>query len=459
MRLWDYIRQHMLMNYDSTISENNATMTFEDVIIWAENYAKKLEGKDCIAIMCNSEMAAAMALLACFAGGVTAVPISMRYGESHYRKILEKLKPYWLITDIYGELMLINVEDGEYCNTGVSPAMIMFTSGTTGVPKGAMISEESLLGNIRDISSYFCITRDDTILITRPIYHCAVATGEYIVSLVKGVSIRFCSEGFNPVRWISLIEKYSITVMCGTPTMMNFIASVLHGKKLETIHCIAISGECLHKSDAIRIREAFDSAEIYHVYGLTEACPRVAYLPPHLFDKMPDSVGIPLKSNSIKIMKDDGMPAKPNEPGILWVKGNIMQGYYDDKEQTDKVLVDSWLITGDIATLDEKGYIRIKGRGDELIIKAGMNIYPQEIESSLKQSDKIIEAYIYPIVNNGITSLGLNVVGHVDSEEEVRKICAQYLCDYQLPLVINIVDEITKNGSGKIDRRSTGEGY
>lgn len=453
MRLWDYIKRHMLMNYGSTVSENNAVMTYEELVIWAEYYAQGLKRKNCIAILCVSEMAAAMSLLACFAAGVTVVPVSMRYGEKHCGSILRRLKPDWIITDMYGELMLMNIKDGQYKKPDKHPAMIMFTSGTSGIPKGAMIAEDNLIGNIRDIARYFRINNDDTILITRPIYHCGVLTGEFLVSLIKGVNIRFCSERFNPVKWIYLIDKYNISVMCGTPTMMNVMALALRNRRLNSLRSISISGECLSESVAHRIRRCFGDIDIYHVYGLTEACPRVSYLPPDMFDDMPDSVGIPLKSSEIKIINDAGLPAKADEPGILWMKGNVMMGYYDDTVQTDRILIDGWLNTGDIAVQNERGYIWIKGRSDELIIKAGMNIYPEEIEAALKQDELVEEALVYPIMKNGVTSIGLKVVGSVKNEDDVRKLCTRYLCDYQLPAVIDIVDELEKNASGKIERR------
>ena len=97
------------MNPESTVSENDAVITYEELVIWAENYAKELIGKECVAIMCDSEMAAAMSMLACFAADVTAVPISKRYGVNHYTRILKRLKPEWIITDCYGELKVIKL--------------------------------------------------------------------------------------------------------------------------------------------------------------------------------------------------------------------------------------------------------------------------------------------------------------------------------------------------------------
>lgn len=441
------------MNTESTVSENDAVITYEELVIWAENYAKELIGKECVAIMCDSEMAAAMSMLACFAADVTAVPISKRYGVNHYTRILKRLKPEWIITDYYGELKVIKIDGGDYKIPAKKPALIMFTSGTTGVPKGAMIHEDNLIGNIKDIARYFKIDKNDSILIARPLYHCAVLTGEYLISLIKGVNIRFYSGKFNPIILAGLIEKYEITVFCGTPTLMVTISAALKNKKMSRLKTVAISGECLGKASAKRIRNDLKHTDIYHVYGLTEACPRVCWLSPDLFDVMPDSVGIPLKSDKVKIINDAGKLADADEEGVLWVNGNIMMGYYDDSETTHKVVRNGWLCTGDRASVDKGGYVRIKGRNDDLIIRAGMNIYPQEIEAALKNDERVKEVLAYPVQKKDVTLIGIEIAGDFADEDEVRKMCREYLCDYQMPAVINIVKELKKNGSGKIIRK------
>lgn len=453
MKFWDYIKWHMLRHSESTISEDCAVMTYEELVIWSENYAKRLIGKECVAIICDSEMAAAMAMLACFAADVTAVPISKRYGENHYMRILKKLNPEWIITDGYEELKVIKNCDGDYKIPKKKPALIMFTSGTTGEPKGAMIHEDNLIGNIKDIAMYFGIDKNDRILISRPIYHCAVLTGEYLISLFKGVNIRFYSGKFNPVILAGLIQKYNITVFCGTPTLMGMIAATSKGINTAGLKTIVISGECLARATAKRIRKCFKNTNIYHVYGLTEACPRVCYLPPDKFDVIPESIGIPLKSNMVRVINDEGKIADPDEEGVLWVHGNIMMGYYDDCAATEKVIRNGWLCTGDRAAIDKDGYVRIKGRDDDLIIRAGMNIYPQEIESAVKSDERVKEVLAYPLHKNDVTLVGIDISGDFTDIDEVRKICREHLCDYQMPAHINIVTELEKNGSGKIIRK------
>ena len=455
MNLWNFIKEHMLENPSQTVCENEAEFSFENIVIWAEAFARKLQGVHCCAILCSSEMASAMSLLSCFVAKVTALPLSSRYGEAHYNKILSTVCPDAIIMDTDGKIAVYKLKDSQYFDPKEHPAVIMCTSGTTGNPKGAMLSEKNIITNVRDISEYFDIGSTDTILISRPIYHCAVLTGEFLLSLIKGAKIRFYSEQFNPTKMLEYIRKYGITAFCGTPTMLSIMVRFNRASNAYSLKHICISGECMSSEAGLKISNAFPKCNIYSIYGLTEACPRVSFLPPQYFRKYPDCVGIPLRSVSVKILNRGGEPCGTNEEGLLYVKGdNVMIGYYREPEKTEKVLKDGWLCTGDIALINEAGFLKIKGRGDDLIIRSGMNIYPIEIEAALRSDMRVKEVLAYGFDNQFGTQIGLKVVGDFDSVDEVKALCLKTLPSFQVPSVIQLVDELPKNGSGKIIRRS-----
>ena len=142
--LWRKIKEAMLKSPNQIISEENAEITYEDLVVFAEKFAEKLSGERCCAIFCVSEMAAAMGLLSCFAAGVTAVPLSVKYGELHCNKILDMIEPTAIISDMNGELTVTKISNAGYVTPVHHPALIMCTSGTTGKPKGAMLSEENM---------------------------------------------------------------------------------------------------------------------------------------------------------------------------------------------------------------------------------------------------------------------------------------------------------------------------
>lgn len=454
MRLWNKIKTKMMENPTQKIGEGKACMTYEEVVMLVELLAPKLKGIKCCAICCNSEMAAAIALLGCFASGVTALPLSMRYGMAHCNHILDAISPDAFITDEDGRFCVRTIYDNTYEEPENHPALIMCTSGTTGKPKGAMLSEDNILTNVRDITEYLGIGREDTILIARPIYHCAVLTGEFLTSLFKGVNIYFYSGEFHPSWMLEIIKEQEITVLGGTPTLLGMMALLKHKMEVNTLRHICISGECMDRDKGLQIAEAFPESRIYHVYGLTEAGPRVSYLPPELFQQNPDCVGIPLHSVSLRIVKEDGTTALTGEEGVLWVKGDsIMLGYYQAPEKTAEVLVDGWLCTNDVAVINDAGLLKIKGRKDDMIIKSGMNIYPAEIESAVRRDTRVKDVVAYGIKGRYGTQIGMTVVGDFTTTEEVKRLCMECLPPYQIPTTIVITDELPKNGSGKTIRR------
>lgn len=455
MILWEHLKNRMQLNMQQKICENNVSMTYEELIIFAEEFAKRLKGIKCCAILCQSEMAASMALLSCFAAEVTALPLSQRYGELHCNKILDAISPDAVITDQDGDFQIVHIEDSLYIEPEIHPALIMCTSGTMGVPKGAMLTETNVVTNVSDIALYFGMNKSDTILISRPLYHCAVLTGEFLTGLVKGVKIRFYSGTFNPIVVLKMLKTYSITTFCGTPTLLSMMARFKRRADKDFLQHICISGECMSRQTGLHIAEAFPNAEIYHIYGLTEACPRVSYLPPNKFKEYADCVGVPLRSVSLKIISSSGVPVKFNEIGTLWVKGdNVMAGYYNNPQKTKEVMDNGWLCTGDLALFTDEGLLKIKGRADDLIIKAGMNIYPQEVEGALRLDSRVKDVFVRGYSDEMLgVQIELNITGDFSGVNEVKELCRCSLPAYQIPTRINLMDEIPKNGSGKIIRR------
>ncbi len=453
MKLWKFIKEEMLKHREQKITENQAELSFEDAVIYAEWFAERLRGIGCCAILCGSEMAASLALLSCFAAGVTAMPLSHRYGSVYCTRILDSICPDAVIIDEEGELRIYRISDSTYTRFTEAPALMMCTSGTTGRPKGVMLSEEGVIANVRDIASYFEIGEKDRILITRPLYHCAVLTGEFLLSLVKGVHIRFYSERFNPLKALMLVRQHDITAFGGTPTLLGVMARLKKETDVCKISSIVISGECMGAELGIRIQRAFPDTKIYHVYGLTEASPRVAYLPPEKFKEFPDCVGVPLRSVEIKITDAEGQVLPNGTDGFLWVRGpNIMTGYYCDPEKTEAVVREGWLYTGDRAVINEAGFLKIRGRSDDLIIRAGMNIYPAEVESALRQDLRVKEVLVYGVPTEQGMDIGMKIVGEFSSIGEVKRMCAEYLPAFQIPTKIEIVEELQRNASGKVVR-------
>lgn len=456
MRLWEYIKEKMLEHPTQTISEKGVSMTYEDLCIFAQSFAKKLTA-DYYGILCNCEMSSAMALLACIAAGKSAVPLPTRYGKEMYIKIWERAEAPCIITDMGDGLNIIPVSPTSYPESPEKDtAVILFTSGSTGKPKGIMLSQDNLICNIEDIRSYFPIANNDTILISRPLYHSSVLTGEFLVALCAGAKIVFTSESFQPLNILKLLKTNNVTVFGSTPTLMTMLSKFVREPHELNVGLLSVSGECITEGMTRTIRRAFPKADIYCGYGLSEASPRVAYLPAEDFDDDPTCAGIALPSVKIRIARPNGKDAARGEVGEILVKGNnVMTGYFDDDKRTRNAVRHGWLHTGDLGYIGKNGRLYIKGRNDDMIIRAGMNIYPAEIENVLSVDGRVREIQVYGYSKNGTQEIGMAISGDFYSVDEIMKMCRQYLPNYQIPSKVELVSELEKNTCGKRKRRTS----
>lgn len=437
--LFDFLKEKMIQYPDQVVSNDTECITYRELLEYAESFGKTLT-KDKYGLLFDSDLDTAKALLSCLYANKTAVLLSKRYGEAHTQRIIDTVKLSHLITE--DGIKHISDEKDE-CEDLSDVALIMCTSGTTGTPKGAMITDNNLIANLTDISKYFGINQSDHILIARPLYHCAVLTGEFLISLCKGLRISFMTEGFVPARILKRATETGITTLCGTPTLLYHLSGMnLKSKDRLDLRNIVVSGECMTQTVAQVMRKAFPNTDIYNVYGLTEASPRVSYLHPNEFDNNPTSVGVPLSSLKAKIIDKE----------LLILGSSIMKGYYNNSKATEQAKQDGWLHTGDVAEMDEQGRIYIKCRKDNMIIRAGMNIYPQEIESALKENEEIADVLAYGVKNDTVSEkIYIKVVTSL-TKAEVYNICKQKLLGYELPDFIDIVNELPKNASGKVIR-------
>ncbi|MDR0288251.1 MAG: acyl--CoA ligase [Clostridiales bacterium] len=459
--LFESFAKQIIRNGSSRIYYEDGSITYRDFWERVQTLGNEIlkhqgNGTKC-AILCKNEMNTAIALFALFLSKVTAVPLSLRYGEKHCEKIIAHTRPYGVISDddeLNYKIVMPGIPKHEKVLKDV--AAIMCTSGTTGNPKGVMLTYQNIWSNLTDILDYFKIGRDDKIIITRPIYHAAVMTGELLVSLYRGVDIVFYNYEFNPLKIIENIEKNNITVMCGTPTLFYYICNILkHREKAKALplKIAVISGECMTPAVAGTINKFLPDIKIYNVYGLTEAAPRVSFLEPDYFSSIPFSVGVPLKSIKTKIVDPLGNEIPPGHIGELVVSGpNIMKGYYMDESATLKVLHSDWLYTGDLAYKDSRGFIYIRSRKDNMIIRAGMNIYPQEIENALKSDERIFDVLAFGVYDKTIgQKIYLRVATYL-TQNEVFEICKKLLISFQLPDYIEVMPELARNASGKLIR-------
>ena len=445
--LYEYLKKRMEQFPDKTLCEGERCITYRELLEAPPALLKELKNRDKLAVLCQSPLNAARAVIACLKTGRIAVPLSAQYGQAHVDKLRKQLRLQFAITDDDGNLTVTcdkNIPGGHMeweKMRGV--AFILCTSGTSGKSKGAALTKEGITANLNGIESYFQINENDKILIARPLYHCAVLVGEFLTSLCSGLDIEFMNE-FDPAGIIGRIKPGGVTVMGGTPTTFYHLCKAA-GRLKETVplRVAAVSGECMTQAAADIMLETMPDTDVYHVYGLTEAGPRVSALPPDQFREAPLSVGYPLPEVELRI-----------EGGELFVKSPaVMKEYYCDSCLTETTLTGEWLHTGDGAAFDEKGRLVIKGRRDDMIIRAGMNIYPREIEDSIKKADQRITDVLAYGKQEGVTQkIHLKAVAAGLGKNDVMAVCREHLPIYAVPDSIELTDELPRNASGKIMR-------
>jgi acyl-CoA synthetase (AMP-forming)/AMP-acid ligase II len=437
MSLWKFLKERMTGYGDKTaLVCGGESLSYAELINYVDRSGHIPDSRS-VAIADNPDkLQNAVCLLRAFACEQVAVPLNPEYGRAYCDRIRAELlakRDFPLDPDV---------------------ALLMFTSGSSGKPKGVMLSHENVISNILAIDKYFQIKADDSILIARPLSHAAVLTGEFFVSLYKGLTVHLYNESFSPQRLASYMAEHKITVFCATPTLLNLLCrSVRKGGKLPLKH-MAVSGERLSKETAITITGAFPDTDIYSVYGLTEASPRVSYLPPDKFRSKPGSVGVPIDGVQMRILDNDGEKATSGAPERLWVKSaGVMRGYYGNEPLTKAKIKDGWLDTGDIAYKDKDGYFYIVGRADNMIIRSGMNIYPEEVEGALLSDGRIEKALCYA-APDALTGLRVcvKVVGNA-TVREVAETARKTLPAFMRPSRIEIVADLERTASGKTARK------
>jgi len=344
-------------------------------------------------------------------------------------------------------------------------AVILYTSGTTGHPKGAMLSHYNLISNAMDSSSAIKTTCKDTFICILPLFHSFAATVCMNLPLSVGAKIVIMKSVRPFKRVIRAIRKNRVNMFVGIPSIYNILKEtklpkILNSPLIKFFNPVkvCISGAAALPAETLRGFERKFRIPLLEGYGLTEASP-VVTLNPLRGIRKPGSIGIALSKNiELKIIDDKGNACAPGQIGELLVRGpNVMQGYFRQEEATRQTLKDGWLYTGDMAKLDHKGYVYIAGRKKEMVNVRGLNVYPREIEEVLYQNPKIKEAAVIGItdIHKGEVPKGFVVLkdGEEASEHEITQHLRDRLAPYKIPKHIEFRISLPKNASGKILKR------
>ena len=337
----------------------------------------------------------------------------------------------------------------------------MYTGGTTGVSKGAMITHKNMSFNTQQLRCWFYDLEDgqESELAVFPFFHCAGFTGVQNMCIVAGWTDVLVPRP-EPAAIIDILNKAKPTVVPGVPTIYVGLLANDDFRKMDLsfIKCF-IAGAAPLPMDVINQLKALTGAGIVNVYGLTEITPMGTATPWRGLEK-PGTVGVPLPSTDLKIvdLETGDRPVAPGEPGEVCFKGpQVMAGYHKRPDETENVMRDGWLYTGDIGVLDEDGFLSIVDRKKDMIVASGYNIYPNEIDDILFSHPKVLEACTVGVPDEyrGETVKAYIVTrpGETLTKEEIIAFCRENLAAYKVPKLIEFIDELPKSTVGKILRK------
>ncbi|KGR90781.1 long-chain fatty acid--CoA ligase [Ureibacillus massiliensis 4400831 = CIP 108448 = CCUG 49529] len=359
-------------------------------------------------------------------------------------------------SDFLSESSLIETFDIQDEDT----AIILYTSGTTGKPKGAELTHVNLFANARDVAHFMKFTAEDRVIATLPIFHVFALTVVINAPLFVGATILIALR-FSPSEIFTLAKSQEATVFAGVPTMYNFLYQYPKGnaQDFSTLR-MAISGGAPLPHQVLHNFEEKFNVRISEGYGLSEASPVTCFNALDAERKV-GSIGKSITNVENKVVDEQGCELPPNVVGELIVRGpNVMKGYYKMPEETAKTLRDGWLYTGDLAKKDDEGYFYIVDRKKDMINVGGFKVYPREVEEVLYQFPEVLEAAVIGKEDEDFGEVVYAFVVLKDNgilQEELIEYCSRHLAKYKIPKVIKILEALPKSSTGKILRRTLKE--
>ncbi|MBM4763520.1 long-chain fatty acid--CoA ligase [Bacillus sp. B15-48] len=465
-------------------AEQQTTRTYRELNIRCKKladwlYEKGVRKGDRIALLSPNDISYFELLFACGKIGAIFVPINWRLSLQEIHYILSDCAPkligyHFSFKKTVNEKLFTDYEtfqiEKEFLENRRIPAFkeeplqeqdplaIIYTGGTTGNPKGVVLSYQSILTNAINTIISWNLTDEDITLTYLPLFHTGGLNALSIPILLAGGKVVIAND-FDPVKAITYLNHYQCTVVLFVPTMYHMIIETEEFKKnsFPSVKTFFSGGAPC----PLEIYAAFKRKGLLFKegYGLTEAGPNNFYIDPKIAQEKRGSVGKPMLFNEIKLVKADGTEAAVHEVGEILIQGKHSFAYYWENEQaTREVKKDGWIYTGDLARKDDEGYFYIVGRKKDMIITGGENVYPLEVEHWIAAHPQIDEVAVLGLPDSKwgeIVTAFLVVKGTVEpSEQELIHYCLKKLGKYKIPKKFIFVAQLPKTHVGKIDKKA-----
>lgn len=340
------------------------------------------------------------------------------------------------------------------------PINIQFTSGTTGSPKGATLTHRNVVNNARSIASVMQLTEADAMCIPVPLYHCFGMVLSVLACVSAGAKMVFPGAAFEPGATLAAVSDERCTALQGVPTM--FIAELDHPDfdrfDLSPLRTGIMAGSPCPIETMKRVVAKMHMSEVTIAYGMTETSP-VSFQSSTTdsLEKRTTTVGRIQPHLEAKIVDATGAIVPVGETGELCTRGySVMLGYWDDETRTREAVVDGWMRTGDLATLDAEGFCNIVGRLKDMLIRGGENVYPREIEEFLFRHPKIQSVQVFGVPDSKygeeVCAWIVLRAGETMTEDELREFCRGQIAHYKVPRYVRFVDELPMTVTGKVQK-------
>jgi len=412
---------------------------------------------DKVCILLPNEWSFVVALLGSLKLGATVAPISVLLKDQEQAEILAALKPKEVVREIK-----TGVGHWDTPTQTESPALITYSSGSSGHPKGAVFTHEALSFAERSWAGpVMALTPKDVVLAVLPFPHSFGLHGGLLAPLLVGATVAIV-ERFSPETVLETIATHRVTVFPGVATMFRrTLSSPAFGDTDLSSLRLAVSGAAPCPWELAEEWRARVGTRILRGYGMTELFRPISHLAEDPTD-VPEAIGRPVPGVDVRLVDDDGQPVPGGEIGELLIKSPAaMEEYLNDPKETKVVLHDGWFKTGDLAILLPSGFIQIAGRKEERILRGGYSIFPQEVEAVLLSHPAIAEAGVIGVPN---PDLGEEIAafvtlrsGAMTTLAELDTHCRERLAAFKYPRQITILKSLPKGPTGKIIKSRLGK--
>ena len=347
---------------------------------------------------------------------------------------------------------------------GDEVAFIVYTAGTTGRPKGVLLTHNSAIWNSINWAYTQTFREGDYCLQVFPLYHVA-AIGNVLTYVYLGGTV-FLKKTFDPKDCMETIQREKITRWAAAPTVFNILLQLPEIEKYDTssVTLLGWGAAIMPVEPRKRLKEVFPNARFFDNYGMSESAGGITTLTPLDSDRKAACVGTPLIGVEIRVVDENDRDIPTGEVGEVIFRGNnLMKGYYKDLDATEAAMKNGWMHTGDLGRLDDEGFLYIVDRKKDLIITGAENVYPREVEEVLYAHPKIAEAAVIGVADSkwGEAIKGVVVLSQGESatEKEIIDFCRQRIAGFKCPKSVEFMDELPKNPAGKILKRVLREKY